>query len=116
MTLNPITVVHEVIDEYKSYLRTEFRARDPKLREALERELDAAGFLAQEPFFQAHRPFKPGKRWDALGLDPKLGHVLEDRSSSKTAYLHQSEAISHPRMEPWRIEQSTERVRAPRIG
>ena len=63
MTLNPISVVHDVIEEYKSYLRTEFRARDSKLREALDRELNAPGFLAQEPFFQAHRPFKPGRSW-----------------------------------------------------
>lgn len=95
MTLNPIAVVHDVIDEYKSYLRTEFRARDPKLRDALEKELDAAGFLAQEPFFQAHRPFKSGRTWKDLGLDPKLANVMEKRSGSKTAFLHQSDAIGH---------------------
>ncbi len=95
MTLNPISVVDEVIDEYKSYLRTEFRARDPKLREALERELDAAGFLAQEPFFQAHRPFKAGRAWRELGLDAKLASVMEKRSGSKTAFLHQNDAILH---------------------
>lgn len=95
MPLNPITVVRDVIDEYASYLRTEFRARDPRLREALERELDAAGFLAQEPFFQAHRPFKPGAAWSELGLDARLAGVMEKRSGAKAAYLHQSDAISH---------------------
>lgn len=57
MTLNPITVVDQVIGEYKSYLSTKFQARDPQLRAALEAALTEAGFLAQEPFFQAHRPF-----------------------------------------------------------
>jgi Lhr-like helicase len=95
MPINPIAVVREVIDEYKSHIRTEFRARDKRLREALERELDAPGFLAQAPFFQAHRPFRAGKPWAELGLDAKLARVLEERSHAKTAFLHQSEAISH---------------------
>ena len=95
MTLHPITVVENVIEEYRRYLRTEFRARDPKLREALEQELTSDRFLAQEPFFQAHRPFKSGKRWSELRLDPKLASVMEMRSTSETAYLHQSIAIDH---------------------
>lgn len=95
MTLNPIRVVDTVIDEYKSHLLTEFRARDLKLREALQQELDAAGFLAQEPFFQAHRPFKAGEEWQSLGLDPRLARVLEQRTESKTAYLHQSKSLQH---------------------
>lgn len=95
MTLNPIAVVERVIDEYRDYLRTEFRARDPKLREALERELDVAGFLAQEPFFQAHRPFKPGKRWSELGLDPRLARVLEQRTGTPETYLHQGDSVQH---------------------
>lgn len=95
MTLHPITVVENVIEEYRRYLRTEFRARDPKLRQALEAELSSDRFLAQEPFFQAHRPFKSGKPWSALRLDPKLASVTEMRSTSETAYLHQSIAIDH---------------------
>lgn len=93
MSLHPIRALDYVIDEYRDYLRTEFRARDPKLRAALERELDAPGFLAQEPFFQAHRPFKSGKRWRDLPIDAQLARVMENRSKSETAYLHQSEAI-----------------------
>lgn len=65
VSLHPIKALDHVIDEYADYLRTEFRAKDPKLREALERELDAPGFLAQEPFYQAHRPFKSGKRYES---------------------------------------------------
>jgi len=95
MTLNPITVVEQVIGEYRSYLSTEFQARDPKLREALEAALVEAGFLAQEPFFQAHRPFKSGARWRALGLDDALAKVMEQRTGSETAYLHQSDSIAH---------------------
>jgi hypothetical protein len=32
LTLNPITVVDHVLGEYRSYLSTEFQARDPQLR------------------------------------------------------------------------------------
>src|SRR5208337_4570356 len=63
MSLHPIKALDHVIAEYRDYLRTEFRAKDLELRAALERELDAPRFLAQEPFYQAHRPFKQGKLW-----------------------------------------------------
>jgi len=95
MTLNPITVVDRVLGEYRSYLSTEFQARDPRLRAALEAALAEAGFLAQEPFFQAHRPFKNGRRWRDQGLDAALAQVMERRSGSEASYLHQSEAIVH---------------------
>ncbi|MBI4602214.1 MAG: DEAD/DEAH box helicase [Planctomycetes bacterium] len=94
MTLHPITVVDQVLDEYRSYLSTEFRARDARLRDALESALAERGFLAQEPFFQAHRPFKPGRRWRDLGLDAGLSRVMEERTHSETAFLHQSESIA----------------------
>ncbi|MDY0169365.1 MAG: DEAD/DEAH box helicase [Thermoguttaceae bacterium] len=93
MSLHPIKALDHVIDEYADYLRTEFRAKDPQLREALERELDAPRFLAQEPFYQAHRPFKSGKRWRDLPIEPQLAKVMENRSNSEWAYLHQSDAI-----------------------
>jgi ATP-dependent helicase YprA (DUF1998 family) len=93
MTLHPIRALDHVIAEYRDYLQTEFRAKDPALRAALERELDTAGFLAQEPFFQSHRPFKNGLPWRELPLDARLAAVMERRSDNKTAYIHQSEAI-----------------------
>lgn len=93
--INPIRVVDQVIDEYRGYLLTEFRARDPRMREALVEALERPLFLAQEPFFQAHRPFKEGQAWKDLGLDAKLAETMEKRSDSKTAYLHQSAAITH---------------------
>jgi ATP-dependent helicase YprA (DUF1998 family) len=95
MPLHPISIVNHVLDEYRDHLRTEFRARDEQLREALERELLSDRFLAQEPFFQAHRPFESGKRWRELGLDPALAQVMEHRSRSSVAYLHQSQALEH---------------------
>ena len=94
MSLHPIKALDHVIDEYADYLRTEFRAKDPKLRAALEAELDTPGFLAKEPFYQAHRPFKNGKAWRELPIDAKLAQVMEDRSKNKAAYLHQAEAIA----------------------
>src|SRR5208283_4456970 len=94
MSLHPIKALDHVIGEYADYLRTEFRAKDPTLRAALEAELDAPGFLAQEPFYQAHRPFKSGAAWRQLPLDAKMAQVMENRSKSKAAYLHQAEAIA----------------------
>jgi hypothetical protein len=95
MTLHPITLVDRALDEYRSYLATEFRASDPALRKALEDALEQAGFLAQEPFFQAHRPFKDGKAWRDLGIDAALARAMGERSGSPRAYLHQSDAIGH---------------------
>jgi hypothetical protein len=85
MTLHPIVVVEQVLDEYRSYLSTEFQARDERLRQALEDALRQPRFLAQDPFFQAHRPFKPGKRWDELGLDAALARVMVKRSGTERA-------------------------------
>ncbi|HKI20952.1 MAG TPA: DEAD/DEAH box helicase, partial [Isosphaeraceae bacterium] len=93
MSLHPIRALDHVIAEYRDYLRTEFRAKDPELRAALERELDAPRFLAQEPFYQAHRPFKQGKLWTELPIDRKLAEVMESRTKQKRAYTHQSVAI-----------------------
>ncbi|ACY13366.1 DEAD/DEAH box helicase [Haliangium ochraceum] len=93
-TIHPLRVVEDAITEYQAHVLTEFRARDPALRAALEEAMGRPHFLAQEPFFQAHRPFKRGARWDALGLDSRLAKVLCARSESEHAYLHQSEAIS----------------------
>ncbi|MGQ9369061.1 DEAD/DEAH box helicase [Azospirillum sp. ST 5-10] len=95
MTLHPIAVVNHVIAEYRNHVSTEFRARDERLRAALQSELDRPLFLAQYPFFQAHRPFKEGRPWRDLGLDARLARVMEERSQSPHAYLHQSEAIEH---------------------
>lgn len=93
MPIHPIKALNDVLSEYEDYIRTEFRAKDPALRDALDAELSAPLFLAQDPFYQAHRPFKSGKRWRDLPLDAKLAGVMENRSKSESAYLHQSLAI-----------------------
>src|SRR5580692_8484104 len=93
--LHPIAALDQVCEEYRQYLLSEFRAKDHHLRAALELELDRPGFLTQEPFFQAHRPFRVGKAWRALPLDPKLATALEHRSHSAVAHLHQSVSIEH---------------------
>lgn len=99
MTLHPIVALDQVVEEYSDYLQTEFRAKDPALREALERELDQPRFLAQEPFFRAHRPFRNGRRWCDLPIDPRLAQVMKDRAGAhgsptpEHAFVHQSEAI-----------------------
>ena len=95
MSLHPIAALNEVLEEYRDYLRTEFRAKDRALREALEAELDQPGFLAQEPFYQAHRPFKPGLRWEDLPLDVRFARALASRARNERSHLHQSEAIRY---------------------
>lgn len=97
MSLHPITVVNQVLEEYRSHLATEFRARDERLRQALEDALAEPEFLAREPFFQAHRPFKSGEPWNTLGLEPRLAALMARRTRSGRAYLHQSQAIAHRR-------------------
>jgi len=66
--LHPIKVLDQVIAEYRDYLLTEFRAKDPQLKAALEKAIDKPLFLAQEPFYQAHRPFKAGEKWHNLPM------------------------------------------------
>jgi ATP-dependent helicase YprA (DUF1998 family) len=93
--LHPIRVLDNVIESYRDYLTTEFRARDPQLRKALEEALDQPKFLAQEPYFSAHRPFPQQEKWDELPLDPKLAVAIAERARSPYAFLHQSQAIRH---------------------
>lgn len=95
MTLHPIQALEHVINSYRDYLTTEFRARDPKLRQALQEALTHEGFLSQEPFFSAHQPFKAGQPWVELPLDAKLAAALQVRAGGNPAYMHQSEAIAH---------------------
>jgi len=95
LTLHPIQALQDVINEYKDYLLTEFRAKDPQLKADLETALERPLFLSQEPFYQAHRPFKSGEKWRELPIDVKLATVMEKRSHSQRAYLHQSQAIAH---------------------
>lgn len=93
--LHPIRVLDNVIESYRDYLTTEFRARDPQLRRALEDALDQEKFLAQEPYFSAHRPFPQQEKWGELPLDPKLASAISERARSSFAFLHQSQAIRH---------------------
>lgn len=99
MAFNPIAVLDQVTEEYRDYIQTEFRAKDAVLRQRLEEALDRKHFLAREPFFQAHRPFRSGKKWRELPLDAKLAEVMEARARGfgsmdwERAYTHQSGAI-----------------------
>jgi ATP-dependent helicase YprA (DUF1998 family) len=99
MAFNPIAVLDQVTEEYRDYIQTEFRAKDATLRQRLEEALDRKHFLAREPFFQAHRPFRSGKKWRDLPLDVKFAEVMETRAKGfgskdwEYAYTHQSSAI-----------------------
>ena len=98
--IHPIAAVENVLEEYSDHLRTEFRARNPDLQRALQAAMERPHFLAQEPFYQAHRPFLGGAPWSTLGLDARLARAVEAATRSKTAYFHQSEAITHLRTRP----------------
>ncbi|MFV9505159.1 MAG: DEAD/DEAH box helicase [Oscillochloridaceae bacterium umkhey_bin13] len=91
--LHPILTLERVTNEYRSYLQSEFRAKDPTLKAALDTALTQPRFLAQDPFYQAHRPFRAGLPWTALGLDPSLARVMARRAGSARAYQHQATAI-----------------------
>jgi hypothetical protein len=93
--IHPIRVVEQVLGEYREHVLTEFRARDEALRGALHEALLRPRFLAQEPYYQAHRPFKPGKLWSELGLSPGLVAAIEQRARGKRSFWHQSEAITN---------------------
>jgi Lhr-like helicase len=93
--LHPISALENVCEEYRAYLLNEFRAKDPGLRQALDQEIDRPGFLSQEPFYQAHRPFVTGDRWTDLPLDPRLARALVARAHTDYTHLHQSQAINH---------------------
>ncbi len=93
--LHPIRVLDHIIESYRDYLVTEFRARDPQLRKALEEALDQPGFLAQEPYFSAHRPFSQLEKWADLPLDARFATAIAERARSPHAFLHQSQAIRH---------------------
>jgi len=95
MSFHPLKVLKQITGEYKDFLLTEFRAKDPQLKEALERELDKPGFVSQDPFFQIHRPFKLGKEWTDLPIDKKLAEVMAKRTRSQQCYLHQSDSIDY---------------------
>jgi hypothetical protein len=49
MSLHPIRELNRVIEEYKEYLRTEFRAKDERLRAALDLELERPLFSRRSP-------------------------------------------------------------------
>ncbi|OQZ05740.1 MAG: DEAD/DEAH box helicase, partial [Planctomycetes bacterium UTPLA1] len=99
MAFNPIAVLDQVTEEYHDYIQTEFRAKDAALRQRLIEALDRKHFLAREPFFQAHRPFRSGKKWRELSLDEKFASVMEARAKGfgskewEYAYTHQSGAV-----------------------
>ena len=38
--LHPVKALEQIIEEYRDFILTEFRAKDPQLKEALERELE----------------------------------------------------------------------------
>ena len=91
--LNPLTVLADTVHSYRDYLVTEFRARDESLRRRLEDALDRPGFLAQEPYFSTHIPFRAGKPWGELPLDPRLATAFARRTKGRPTYLHQQLAI-----------------------
>ena len=91
--LNPIAVWGDTIASYRDYLTTEFRAREETLRRRLEEALDRPRFLAQDPYFSTHIPFRPGKPWRDLPLDPRLAAALARRTTGRPTFLHQQQAI-----------------------
>ncbi len=93
--LHPIKSIDQITNEYRDFLMTEFRAKDPSLKNELEKQIDMPGFIAGEAFYQVHRPFKSGKKWSELNINDKLAAAIAQISKSENAYLHQASAIDY---------------------
>ena len=87
MTLHPITVVDQVLEEYRAYLSTEFRASDEKLQGRPSRRPSTS--RASSPRSHSSRPIGPssrasrGRTW--ARRTPGQGDARA-RSGSETAY------------------------------
>lgn len=55
--MNPLQIAKTLKDDYLKLLRSEFRPRQERLRDAFEAEITREGFLTREPFIALAQPF-----------------------------------------------------------
>ena len=95
--------LHErLIADYANYARSFIRIADPKIRDAVDREVDA-GLLWPDPLLQLNPNFQPGGTMSRLVADgvlhPDCDRIFrirrdqDDLGAPMTLYRHQAEAI-----------------------
>lgn len=91
----PVAVGH-VIEEYRRFLRTTFRFRDPKLKEQFERYLGQAGVVVRGPYVTLSRDFERGPTLKDLvekhGAAPEMLR-LNWTFGDGALYRHQADAF-----------------------
>ena len=70
MSLHPIKALDHVIDEYADYLRTEFRAKDPKLRAASKPNSTPVASWPRSRSTRRTGPSRAAQRWRICPLTP----------------------------------------------
>ena len=93
--MNPFAISRRVEEDYKAFLRSNFRAADEGLRAAFSAALDTKNLLIREPFVSLAAPFALGDPLTALGLEPVIeqrfrGHVFT--LPPHIPYAHQTDA------------------------
>jgi superfamily II DNA/RNA helicase/very-short-patch-repair endonuclease len=93
--MNPFAVSRAIEKRYKSYLRSNFRASDPRLAQEFAETLESENLLVREPFVSLAAPFETGDALEDLGLTPAIAHRMRETAFTREPhrpYLHQSRA------------------------
>jgi superfamily II DNA/RNA helicase/very-short-patch-repair endonuclease len=94
--MNPFAVSRAIEHRYKAYLRSNFRASDPRLARQFAEALDVENLLIREPFVSLAAPFETGEPLHELGLTPEIASRMREEAFKREPhrpYLHQSRAF-----------------------
>ena len=93
--MNPFAVSRAIEQRYKAYLRSNFRASDPRLAREFAETLEAENLLLREPFVSLAAPFETGDALEDLGLTAEIAQRMRETAFTREPhrpYLHQSRA------------------------
>lgn len=98
MSLDPVRLTQDLIDDYSSYLRSRFHFRNPQLQRQFSRLLDMERRLWAGPFVELTPPFRSGatpRELVARGVfdDGLLRIPSQTLRAERPLYLHQQRAI-----------------------
>lgn len=99
MSLNPIKMSQNIIDDYRRYLNTTFFINDAKLMENFRKCISEEGKLAKGPYVDFTDPFMTGESINQLidnnTLSKQFEELFKNHQSllNRPLYFHQSEAI-----------------------
>jgi Lhr-like helicase len=98
--VNPFAIARQIEEDYKAFLRSNFRASDPHLREAFSHALDERNFLIREPYVSLAAPFQLGQPLADLGLAPAVEQRFMEAVFTREPHLpykHQTDATARIR-------------------